>query len=79
MRRLVADMVQKNPGKRPTIDQVVTRFEKIRGGMRPIQLALRAGPRDEWFGQLLDLGNRVRLAIQGVPAVSTTINTMQPE
>ena len=68
MRRLVSDMVRDDPAKRPTIDQVVTRFEKICRRRRPIQLALRAGPRDEWFGHLLDLGDCVRLAIQGLPS-----------
>lgn len=66
MRRLVSDMVQDDPAKRPTIDEVVTRFEKIRHKLGLAQLAMRAGPREEWFGRVLDLGYRLRLAVQGI-------------
>jgi hypothetical protein len=71
MRQLVSDMVQDDPAKRPTIHQVVGRFKKIRGELRPSRLASRSGPRDERFGHLRDLSSRVVLAIKGVPAVPT--------
>jgi serine/threonine protein kinase len=69
MRQLVSDMVQDDPAKRPTIHQVVERFEKICGKLRPFRLASRSGPREEWFGHLRDLSSRVILAIKGVLAV----------
>jgi len=69
LRPLVVEMVRKDPTKRPTIDEVVAWFDRIRGQLRPMQLASRAGPRDEWFGDLRDRGRRVVLAIRGVPSV----------
>jgi serine/threonine protein kinase len=52
IRQLVADMVQDDPAKRPTIHQVAERFEKIRGKLLPFRLASRSGPQEEWFGHL---------------------------
>ena len=33
MRPLIADMVQKDPSKRPTMGEVVLRFDALRGGL----------------------------------------------
>lgn len=74
MKSLVKDMVQDNPDKRPTIDQVVERFGKIRGKLSAVRLHSRAGHREEWFGRVRDLSHiftSVRLAIQKVPAIPT--------
>jgi len=38
---LVTDMVQEDPSKRPTMDEVVSRFEKIRGELRSWKLRSR--------------------------------------
>jgi len=54
LRRLVADMVQDDPAKRPTIDMVVTRFDVIRKDLWTLKLHSRAGRRDEWFGRARD-------------------------
>jgi len=54
MKSLVADMVQDDPAKRPTIDQVITRFDVIRKKLWALKLHSRAGHRDEWFGGARD-------------------------
>jgi hypothetical protein len=41
MQPLVADMVQDDPNQRPTIDEVVARFEKIRQGISSWKLRSR--------------------------------------
>jgi hypothetical protein len=41
MQPLVTDMVQDDPNQRPTIDEVVARFEKIRQGLSSWKLRSR--------------------------------------
>src|SRR5882757_2179808 len=48
MEGLVKDMVQDDPTKRPTVDEVVTRFEAIRRDLSTCRkLRARVSPRDE--------------------------------
>ena len=44
---LVSDMVQEDPQKRPTIDEVVARFEKISDGLSSWKLRSRVVKRDD--------------------------------
>ncbi|TFY71477.1 hypothetical protein EVG20_g1544 [Dentipellis fragilis] len=48
MKKLVADMVKNEPSKRPEINEVVTRFAKIRESLHAWKLRSRAIPRKEW-------------------------------
>jgi hypothetical protein len=43
----VLNMVQDNPSKRPTMDEVVRRFDVIRRGLSSWKLRSRIIPRDE--------------------------------
>jgi hypothetical protein len=47
MERLVADMVQDDPTKRPKMDEVVTRFREIKGKLSTWKLRSRIVRRDE--------------------------------
>jgi hypothetical protein len=47
MRPLVNDMVQDDPKKRPTMDEVIARFEVIRGRLSSWKLRSRVVPRRE--------------------------------
>ena len=47
MQPLVADMVQIDPSKRPTMDEVVERFETIRGGLGKWKLRSRVVDLDQ--------------------------------
>ncbi|KAJ7187918.1 hypothetical protein C8R46DRAFT_1053062 [Mycena filopes] len=49
MRSLVNDMVQPDPAKRPTMDEVVVRFEEIRMGLSTRKLRSRAIKADSGF------------------------------
>jgi len=74
MGSLVSDMVQNDPAKRPTIDEVVTRFDVIRKQLGTMKLRSRVGPRDESFGAIRDLAQLFRIvkhALQGLPAIPT--------
>ncbi|TFY71472.1 hypothetical protein EVG20_g1547 [Dentipellis fragilis] len=48
MEKLVADMVQDDPSKRPDINEVVSRFAKMRTSLYCWKLRSRAIPRKEW-------------------------------
>jgi serine/threonine protein kinase len=48
MRPLVMDMVQDDPTKRPTIDEVVTRFAEIQKGLSSWKLRSRVIGKREW-------------------------------
>ncbi|TFY60132.1 hypothetical protein EVG20_g7534 [Dentipellis fragilis] len=48
MKELVEDMVQDDPSKRPEINEVVTRFAKIRGSLYSWKLRGRTIRRKEW-------------------------------
>jgi hypothetical protein len=47
MEPLVTDMVQTDPMKRPTMDEVVTRFSEIRGKLGSWKLRSRMGRKNE--------------------------------
>ena len=47
MQPLVADMVQDDPNQRPSIDEVVARFEKIRQGLSSWKLRSRVVKRGD--------------------------------
>jgi hypothetical protein len=47
MEALVTDMVQDDPTKRPTMDEVVTRFAEIRGKLRTWKLRSRIARKHE--------------------------------
>lgn len=49
MRPLVQDMVQDDPTKRPTMDEVVTRFDAIQKGLSWWKLRSRVSPRKDDF------------------------------
>jgi hypothetical protein len=49
MRPLVNDMVHDDPKKRPTMDEVIARFEIIRGSLSSWKLRSRVVPRGEKF------------------------------
>ncbi|KAJ7933892.1 kinase-like domain-containing protein [Mycena leptocephala] len=80
MKRLVADMVQADPAKRPTIDEVVERFEKIQKKLSWWKLRSRVIKKteitifhpkrvmDHWL-------RRVRFVFRRVPAIPTPIPT----
>jgi hypothetical protein len=44
---LIADMVQEDPTKRPTMDEVVTRFAEIKGKLSTWKLRSRMARRNE--------------------------------
>jgi hypothetical protein len=74
MNLLVSDMVQEDPTKRPTIDQVVSRFAGMRKTMGIFKLRARAGPRDESFGAASDFMHfftTVKYMLKGIPAIPT--------
>lgn len=74
MRPLVADMVSVDPTKRPTIDEVILRFEKIKSGLSSWKLRSRVRTKDEI--RILNipriLGHwkcRVRYIVDGIPPI----------
>jgi hypothetical protein len=76
MDALVADMVQDEPTKRPTMDQVVERFGRVRKDLTGSKLRARIADRDEGASKALyrglsHLGHRVQYTISGLPAVPT--------
>ena len=71
---LVLDMVQDDPTKRPTIDQVVNRFDDMRKKLGAFKLRARVGLRDESFGAVRDfmhLFTTIKYSLKGLPAVPT--------
>ncbi|KAI0952734.1 hypothetical protein AcW1_007137 [Taiwanofungus camphoratus] len=76
MDALIADMVQEGPQKRPTIDQVVTRFDGIRRSLTPWKLRTRlVSRRDDIATQIFkEVGHLPRTAaymILRLPSVPT--------
>jgi hypothetical protein len=74
MKELVADMVQDDPEKRPTMDEVVARFETIRKGLSPWKLRSRVVKENDsvlggFFRGVAHWARRVRLVTTRVPAV----------
>jgi hypothetical protein len=47
MKPLVDDMLQTDPSKRPTIDEVMSRFEEVRKSLGYWKLSSRAAGKDE--------------------------------
>ena len=47
MEQLVADMVQEDPGKRPNMDEVVSRFSEIKGKLSTWKLRSRIARKHE--------------------------------
>jgi len=74
MRPLVQDMVQDDPAKRPTMDEVVTRFEAIQKGLSSWKLRSRVIPRkDDTITSLPHLighwWRKIGFIIRRVPAI----------
>jgi hypothetical protein len=76
MTDLVRDMVQNDPTQRPTIDQVVVRFETIQKKLSTIRLRSRISPRGEsivmsFFRTLPHISRSIKYTLQRHPAVPT--------
>jgi hypothetical protein len=74
MEGLVKDMVRDDPTKRPTMDEVVTRFEAIRRDLSTRKLRARVSPRDElmivaFFRAVGHVTRRIKYTLQGLPAI----------
>ncbi|EPQ53169.1 hypothetical protein GLOTRDRAFT_79257 [Gloeophyllum trabeum ATCC 11539] len=74
MERLVADMVQDDPAKRPTMDEVVARFQAIQMSLSSWKLRSRVPERDELaiveaYRALVHWKRRLWYVLRGVPAV----------
>ncbi|KIJ18440.1 hypothetical protein PAXINDRAFT_167041 [Paxillus involutus ATCC 200175] len=71
---LIADMVQQDPSKRPTMDEVVKRFDTIRAGLRSWKLRSRVVDKRESVFEGVIRGTshwirRIGFVVRGVPAV----------
>ncbi|KAJ7162135.1 hypothetical protein C8R46DRAFT_1000094 [Mycena filopes] len=78
MRPLVSDMVQTDPAKRPTIDEVVARFEEIRGKLSSWKLRSRVIKKGESTPRHLrriarHWLHRLGYIVMRVPAIPTPI------
>ncbi|KAJ7586339.1 hypothetical protein C8J56DRAFT_1084703 [Mycena floridula] len=76
MKPLVKDMVQDDPTRRPSMDEVVARFDEIRTTLSPWKLRSRVAPVDEHpiLGLVRWIFHWIRQALyilQGTPAVPT--------
>ncbi|KAF8844597.1 hypothetical protein BDN67DRAFT_962981 [Paxillus ammoniavirescens] len=76
MQPLIADMVQKDPSKRPTMDEVVERFDAIRAGLTRWKLRSRVIDKRENLFEGVVRGTsywmrRIGFVAMGVPAVPT--------
>jgi hypothetical protein len=74
MEGLVKDMVQDDPTKRPTMDEVVTRFEAIRKDLSTRKFCSRVSPRGEWkvvgfFRAVGHLTRYIKYTLQGLAAI----------
>ncbi|KAA1477313.1 hypothetical protein DENSPDRAFT_828677 [Dentipellis sp. KUC8613] len=74
MKELVADMVQDDPSKRPGINEVVTRFAKIRESLHSWKLRSRTIPRKEWKIVTLwryppHIARTIRFVVTRTPAI----------
>jgi len=73
---LVADMVQDDPQKRPTMDEVVSRFDQIRNGLSSWKLRSRVVERDEsrflgFFRSIAHWTRGMGLIVRRIPSVPT--------
>jgi len=71
---LIADMVQQDPSKRPTMDEVVKRFDTIQAGLRSWKLRSRVVDKRESVLEGVIRGTshwirRIGFVARGVPAV----------
>jgi hypothetical protein len=74
MDALIADMVQDEPSRRPSINQVVERFSRIRKDLKNSKLRARIPDRNEGvlkalYRGLTHFGQRAQYTIGGLPAV----------
>ena len=74
MQPLVADMVQTDPSKRPTMDEVVERFETIRRGLGKWKLRSRVVDSDESmleriFGTAWHWARQLEFVLRRLPAL----------
>jgi uncharacterized NAD(P)/FAD-binding protein YdhS len=74
MAGLVADMVQDNPDKRPTMDEVIARFETIRKDLSTRKLRSRVSRRSEWwiigfFRAVGHVTRNIKYNLRGLPAI----------
>lgn len=77
MRPLIADMVQKEPSERPTMAEVVQRFDTIRAGLSTRKLRSRVVDRGESAYHNITRGTshwmrQTRFIICGVPPVPSS-------
>ena len=74
MQPLVADMVQDDPAKRPSIDEVVTRFNAMRKKMGIIKLRSHIARREDGFGPFryfAHIFTSIKYTLQGIPPIPT--------
>jgi hypothetical protein len=74
MIHLVADMVQDDPAKRPTIDEVVSRFDDIQHGLSSWKLRSRVVKTNDnglvgFFRSIGHWSRRVQYIVARVPSV----------
>ncbi|KAH0828802.1 hypothetical protein J3R83DRAFT_3250 [Lanmaoa asiatica] len=79
MKHLVADMVQADPSNRPTVDEVVVRFDEIRAGLSSWKLRSRVVDKEEEkiervTRSLSHWARRIGFVARGVPAVPTPVS-----
>lgn len=71
---LVRDMIQADPSKRPTIDEVVRRFDELLKGVRFWTLRSRPVPVDEeavvgWYRNTRHAFRTIRYVLSRKPAI----------
>lgn len=76
MKPLVADMTHEDPTKRPTMDEVVTRFEQIQKGLSPWKLRSRVVKKSDsyiggFFRGIYHWRRRLGFVIKRVPPIPT--------
>jgi hypothetical protein len=74
MNALVEDMVQNDPAKRPSMDEVVRRFHHIRQGLSSYKLRSRVIRRKDGvlkniYRSISHTGQLVRYSLSGLPAI----------
>ncbi|KAN0084563.1 Protein kinase-like domain containing protein [Tylopilus felleus] len=77
MRPLITDMVQRDPSKRPTMDEVVERFGAIRAGLNSRTLRSRIISKGENLYQRVTRGTfhwlrQIGYITRGIPAIPTS-------
>jgi hypothetical protein len=77
MRPLIADMVQDDPSKRPTMHEVVQRFDALRAGLNNWKLRSRVVDKGESAYHHITRGTshwtrQIGFITRGIPAVPTS-------